>query len=125
MVKLHKAQLQPSKRACILHDHRDSVTVVYFSNTEIEISSLFLLRCQFYILVGRNLYRSINHIRLETLSFADHGLAMLMLYGSINHDDNINRALDAGVRYIDASFDYLRIKVETWNSNISFFLFTL
>ena len=101
------------------------MTVVYFSNAEIEISSLFLLRCQFYILVRRNLYRNMNHIRLETLSFADNGLAMLMLYGSNNHDDKINRALDAGVRYIDASFGYLKIKVESWNSNISFFLFTL
>ena len=43
---------------------------------------------------------------------------MLMSYGSNNHDGNINRVLEARVRYIDAIFDYLRIKVETWNSKL-------
>ena len=36
---------------------------------------------------------------------ADNGLVMLMLYGSNDHDGNIERVLDATVRYIDESFN--------------------
>ena len=66
----------------------------------------------------------LDEIRPETLRIAANGLVML-LYGSNNYDGNINKVRKGRVRYIDESFDYLRIKVETWNSNILFFFFTL
>ena len=57
---------------------------------------------------GGKLHSNINHICPETLRLAANGLVML-LNGSYNCDGNINRVLKARVRYIDESFDYLKI----------------
>ena len=82
-----------------------------------------IIYCHTAIFEGK-LHSNINHICPETLRLAANGLVML-LDGSNNCDGNINRVLKGRVRYIDENFDYLKIKVETWNSNILFFVFTL
>lgn len=82
-----------------------------------------IIYCHTAIFEGK-LHSDINHICPETLRLAANGLVML-LDGSNNCDGNINRVLKGRVRYIDENFDYLKIKVETWNSNILFFVFTL
>ena len=64
-----------------------------------------MLYCQFYVFVERKLHSTIHHIRPETFNMVDNGLVMLMLYCSNNHDGNIERVLDATVRYIDESFN--------------------
>ena len=117
MVKLHKDQLYHSKQVWILHGPGDSVTAICCCNTEIETSNHFVWYCQFYVFVGRKLHSTIHHICPETFNMADNGLVMLMLYGSNDHDGNIERVLDATVRYIDESFN--KPILWPWNYNMN------
>ena len=100
------------------------MNVLCHSDARIETCNHLLLHCHFYIIVGRKPHSNIYHICPETLHLAANSLVML-LYGSNNYNGNISRVLKERLRYIDESFDYFRIKVETWKSNILFFFLNL